>query len=224
MVGSAIGVSLMVATAVGPSTLTRPAPASPTPAEAPASAATRTFAVRDRLAQLRSWLAASGGHGIWILVWSLVGWGGTALAPFLSEHPFVLMLLAPRALFVALAVDSVALIPFVIAGTLRLAMTDASYFILGRRFSRGDTPRRPRPLANARLRVARIFVRWTDGLCRWLCNHGVKAGTVLFFRPNGKYLAVAGSYGVSARVAGWSSVSGTMLYLASFHLGVGLLL
>lgn len=179
--------------------------------------------VGARVARLRSWLAASGGHGIWILVWSLVGWGGTALAPFLTEHPFVLMLLAPRALFVALAVDSVALIPFVLAGTVRLAVTDASYFILGRRFPRDRSPLRPRPLAATRLRIARLFVRWTDAACRWLCNHGMKAGTVLFFRPNGKYLAVAGSYGVSARVAGWSSVSGTMLYLASFHLGIGLI-
>ena len=188
-----------------------------------ASTPDASLRLRDRVAKLRSWLAASGGHGVWILAWSLVGWGGTALAPFLTDHPFLLMLLAPRALFVALAVDSVALIPFVLAGTLRLAMTDASYFILGRRFPR-DRTARPSLLANARLRLARAFVRWTDGLCRWLCNHGMKAGTVLFFRPNGKYLAVAGSYGVSARVAGWSSVAGTMLYLTSFHLGLGLIL
>ena len=197
------------------------ATAVPVPALSAASA--RPPRLRARLAQLRSWLAASGGHGVWILVWSLVGWGGTALAPFLGDHPFLLMLLAPRALFVALAVDSVALVPFVLAGTARLAMTDASYFILGRRFPRDRSAQRPRLFADARLRLARIFVRWTDGMCRWLCNHGMKAGTVLFFRPNGKYLAVAGSYGVSARVAGWSSVSGTMLYLASFHLGLGLI-
>ncbi len=191
-------------------TLSEPAPVAPR-------------SVGERIGHLRGWLAASGGHGVWILIWSLVGWGGTALAPFLTDHPFVLMLLAPRALFVALAVDSVALVPFVLAGTLRLAMTDASYFILGRRFPRDRSSSGRRPRSLVRMRVARAFVRWTDALCRWLCNHGVKAGTVLFFRPNGKYLAVAGSYGVSARVAGWSSVSGTMLYLASFHLGIGLI-
>lgn len=176
----------------------------------------------DRLGAVRAWLAATGGHGAWIGLWSIVGWSGTILAPFLIDRPFLLMMLAPRALFVVLAVDSVDLVSFVLAGTLRLGMTDASYFILGRRFPRDRRGAIPRPLARVRLRFAHIAVRWTDALCRWLCNHGAKAGTVLFFRPNGKYLAVAGSYGVSARVAGWCSVIGTALYLTFFYLGLGL--
>lgn len=171
--------------------------------------------VRRRVAQTR-------GHGVWIAVWSVVGWSGTLLAPVLADRPFLVMMLAPRALFVALATDSVSLATFVVLGTLRLSATDASYFILGRRFPRGG--RRPGRIERSRGRVLSVGVRYTDRLCRWICAHGYKAGTVLFFRPNGKYLAVAGAYGVSSKVAGVASVVGTVLYLTFFHLGLGLLL
>jgi len=70
---------------------------------------------------------------LWIFAWSIVGWVGTALAPVLSGTPFLLMLLSPRAMFVALAADSVPLLPFVLLGTLRLSVTDASYYVIGRK-------------------------------------------------------------------------------------------
>lgn len=170
--------------------------------------------IRDVAGRVHGWLRATGRHGAWIGVWSVIGWGGTLLAPLLIDHPFLLMLMAPRALFVALAADSVGLMGFVVLGTLRLGVTDASYFILGRRFRRTDRSPRGR---------FRLLMRWTDVMCRWLCKDRLRAGTVLFLRPNGKYLAVAGSYGVSPWVAGLSSVFGTALYLTSFHLGLGLL-
>lgn len=183
----------------------------------------RVSDVRLRVNRARNWLRATGRHGAWIAIWSVVGWTGTLAAPVLVEnHPLLLMMLTPRALFVALAVDSVSLITFVALGTLRLSATDASYFILGRRFPRTTPVRRRR--ANGWFgRTRSLAVSWADTCCRWLCSHGIKAGTVLFFRPNGKYLAVAGAYGVSPRVAAATSVVGTMLYLAFFHLGMGLL-
>ena len=155
-------------------------------------------------------------------MWSIIGWVGTLLMPALHGTPVVLMLLAPRALFVALAADSIGILLFVLLGTLRLSATDASYFILGRRFAHVPKRAVERP-PTARRGVRSALVRVTDALCRWVCNHGVKAGAVLFVRPNGKYLAVAGAYGVSARIAGWSSVLGTALYLACVHIGIGLI-
>ena len=72
-------------------------------------------------------------HHWWIFAWSIIGWVGTALAPVLADKPFILMMLSPRALFVALAADSVSLLPFVLLGTLRLSVTDASYYVIGRK-------------------------------------------------------------------------------------------
>lgn len=186
-----------------------------------ATATAPTFG--DRLRTLRGWLAATRGHGVWILLWSIVGWTGTLLSPFLVDNPLVLMLMAPRALFVAMAVDSVNIVVFVLLGTLRLAATDASYFIIGRRFPRSHQRPSQRLRRSVLARVRAVFVRYADALCRWLCDRGIKAGAVLFLRPNGRYLAVAGAYGVSAKIAGWSSVVGTALYLASFHLGLSLI-
>jgi len=159
---------------------------------------------------------------LWIVLWSIVGWAGTLAAPVLLDHPFVLMLLAPRALFVGLAADSVNIVAFVLLGTLRLAATDASYFIVGRRFPR-LAAKMTAPNAGRFVRYRAAAARWGDRLCAWICDHAAKAAAVLFFRPNGKYLAVAGAYGVSARLAGLSSVAGTAIYLISFHLGVALL-
>lgn len=189
-----------------------------------APAAASSSVVWGRFRELRAWLAATKGHGIWIVCWSLVGWIGTLLAPALIDQPFMLMLLAPRALFVALAVDSVDFATFVLLGTLRLGVTDASYFIVGRRFPKVQQRRTDRLARSLRGRVFAVLVRISDGFCRWICDHGLKAGTVLFLRPNAKYLAIAGAYGVSPVVAGASSVSGTIVYLACFHLGIGLLL
>lgn len=179
--------------------------------------------LRVSVVGVKTRIAATRGHGLWIALWSVIGWSGTLAAPMLSDRPFLVMMLAPRALFVALATESVGLATFVVLGTLRLSATDASYFILGRRFPR-DTHRPEANRRRPRYRLLSIGVRCTDRLCRWLCAHGFKAGTVLFFRPNGKYLAVAGAYGVSSKVAAVTSVVGTILYLAFFHLGLGILL
>lgn len=160
---------------------------------------------------------------MWILTWSIVGWIGTLAAPVLAEHPFVLMMLSPRTLFAAMAVDSVNLAVFVLLGTLRLAATDASYFIVGRRYPGLGQARRERR-ASAFARIRRRITNVVDAMVRWLCGHGLKAGTVLFLRPNGKYMAVAGANGVSAAVAGCASVAGTMLYLSFLYLGVGVLI
>jgi len=195
----------------------------PLPAATTTNPTTTRVKLRSSVARTRQRVAATRGHGLWIALWSVIGWSGTLAAPVLADRPFLVMMMAPRALFVALATESVGLVTFVLLGTLRLSATDASYFILGRRFPR-DPSRPETDVRRPRRRLFAIGVRYTDRLCRWLCAHGCKAGTVLFFRPNGKYLAVAGSYGVSATVAAVTSVIGTILYLTFFHLGLGILL
>ena len=172
---------------------------------------------------MRSIISASKGHGIWIAIWSIVGWAGTALAPALADHAFVLMLLSPRALFVALASSSVSIVPFVILGTLRLSVTDASYFIIGRRIpqTRGDDAAPTTERVSRWKRTARRLAHEGDRICRWFCARPRLAGAFLFVRPNSKYLAIAAAYGINPWVAGVSAATGTATFLAAVHLGVG---
>jgi hypothetical protein len=169
----------------------------------------------------------SRGHGLWIGAWSVVGWVGTGLAPALGHHTFLLMMLSPRALFVAMAANSVPLVPFVVLGTIRLGVTDFSYFALGKRLPLGH--------ANDRFGATRVTsARWrhfvaglagrTDRLCRWLATRPGLAGAFLFFRPTGKYLALAGAYGVRGVVAAAASAGGTAVFLIAMHIGFGALL
>ncbi len=140
----------------------------------------------------------------------------TIWSPALVGHPVLLMLLAPRAAFVVLAAPHIGFVQFVAIGTARLAVTDASWFIIGKRFP----DRTVGPTALSRVRWMRWTVRITTKLCAWLCSTGLLAAVVLFFRPNGRYLGVAGAHGVTARLAGVSSVLGTVSYLVAVHLGV----
>ena len=161
-------------------------------------------------------------HGLWILAWSLVGWLGTALAPVLTGQPFLLMLLSPRALFVALASNSVPLIPFVVLGTLRLSVTDASYYLIGRKLP-GELQVGPPTHGGRVVTWIRSMARRGDRVCRWFCARPRLAGAFLFFRPNGKYLGLAGAYGVNSWVAGLSATVGTATFLAAMHIGVAAL-
>lgn len=188
---------------------------SPTAGAAPR--ATRTL---PGYARFRTIVKQSRRHGLWIAAWSVVGWVGTALAPFLTASPLILMLLSPRALFVALASDSASLVPFVLLGTLRLSVTDASYYIIGRKFPRGaDEAPSTAPVSRMRARMRRLTFE-TDRLCRWFCARPRLAAAFLFVRPNGKYLGVAGAYGVRPWVAGLSATAGTAAFLAAMHVGV----
>lgn len=171
------------------------------------------------LSRLRAVLRRSRRHGAWIVLWSGIGLVGTLLAPVLVNHPFVLMLLSPRALFVAMASDSVGLVPFVLLGTLRLSATDASYYIIGRTLPdelAGNPTSDPGPVRRAIQAVAGRG----DRICRWFCSRPRLAGAFLFVRPNGKYLGLAGAYGVNRWLAGLSATLGTATFLTAMHIGV----
>jgi len=129
------------------------------------------------------------------------------------------MMLSPRALFVALASNSVSLVPFVLLGTLRLSVTDASYYIIGRRFPQGTDEAPSTERVSTFTRRVRRIAREGDRLCRWFCARPKLAGAFLFFRPNGKYLAVAGAYKVGPLVAGISATAGTAVFLTAMHIG-----
>lgn len=188
----------------------------PTLTPTPASAQLPGFA------RLREVLRLSRRHGIWIVLWSLIGWIGTALSPALIDTPFLLMLLSPRALFVAMASDSVSIVPFVLLGTARLSVTDASYYIIGKRFPRHTIDRAAmseRPPRRWK-RALKATARRGDQLARWCCARRGIAGAFLFFRPNSKYLAIGGAYNVPSWLAGTSATLGTAVYLTAMHVGI----
>lgn len=121
------------------------------------------------------------------------------------------MALAPRALFVALAAPELDVASFVLLGTMRLGVTDPSYFLIGRRIAaRGEVPKPE----DSRFG---LFGRLVTIMCR---NHWLAAG-VLFLRPNARYLAVAGANRIPAWIAGGAAVAGTVAYLFALHAGVG---
>ena len=169
----------------------------------------------DSAPRVFGWLRATGVHGVWIGVWSVVGVTGTIAAPALLGHPVLLMLLSPRAVFVALAAKETSLVALVVLGLFRLSIADLSYFVLGRR-------------AEATLAIAAQQVRarrwWSpaafgDRCARALCRSRTAAALVLFLRPSGRYLGVAGAYGVPTRLAALASVGGTVVYLIAMHQG-----
>lgn len=164
-----------------------------------------------------SWFRSIGAHGPWIVGWASMSWLATLWSPALLAHPVLLMMLAPRAAFLMLAAPHIGLAQFVLIGTARLTVTDASWFIAGKRFPH----RTGKASFLSRFRVMRWSVHISKKLCLWICSTGLLAAAVLFFRPNGKYLGVAGANGVSSRLAGFSSVLGTVVYLVAVHVGVG---
>ncbi len=170
--------------------------------------------------QMLGWLRQTGAHGAWIGLWSVLGIGGTVASPVLLSTPAVLMFLAPRAVFVALAAPTMPLVPFVVLGLFRLSVADASYFVLG-----GRVQARVAAFAE-RCRDRRWWSPsgFADRCARWICHSRVMAGLVLFFRPSGRFCGVAAAYGVPAWLTGTATLSGTVVYLVAMHQGAQLLL
>ncbi|MEZ5279906.1 MAG: hypothetical protein R2770_05500 [Acidimicrobiales bacterium] len=105
-----------------------------------------------------------------------------------------------------------------LSGTVRLSVTDASYFVCGRRAPSAARTRLPRKTSGfARLRS------WGKRLGDLIHERPVLASAVLFARPSGRHLAIAGACGVSGLQASLSAVLGTIAYLALIHQGLALL-
>lgn len=170
--------------------------------------------------QLAGWLRQTGGHGAWIGGWSIVGFAGTVASPFLLAAPGLLMFLAPRAVFVALAAPTMPLVPFVAMGLFRLSVADGSYFVLG-----GRVQNQVAAFAE-RCRAKRWWSPsgFADRCARWICHSRLMASVVLFFRPSGRFCGVAAAYGVPAWLTGSATLAGTVTYLVAMHQGAQLLI
>lgn len=172
----------------------------------------RVSLVVDRWwSSIRSTAGHSRGHMGWIVLWTCTATVGTVLSPVLLRYPVALMAMAPRALFVAVAATQLDLASFVVLGTVRLGVTDPSYYLVGRRLGAAASDR-----TDARRRSG-LFRRLVTLMCR---SRPLAAG-VLFLRPNARYLAVAGANGIPGVVAGGAAIAGTISYLVLIHSGVG---
>ncbi len=126
---------------------------------------------------------------------------GTLAAPGLTGRPLLLVALSPRLSFLALAAPKVGLVPFLIVAGIRLCLADPFHFVLGRRHGAGALDRLPRWPWLQRLQV---FATRSVPL-------------LVFLRPNGTNLAIAGaSRGRAVHIA-MADIVGTVVYLVVVH-------
>jgi hypothetical protein len=129
---------------------------------------------------------------------------GTMAAPGLlsSGKPLLLVALSPRLSFLALAAPKVGLLPFLLVAGVRLCLADPFHFFLGRRHGAAA--------------VDRVTNRW-----RWLAA-ATRVATrsvplLVFLRPNGTNLAIAGASKHRALHIALADVVGTLAYLLVVH-------
>lgn len=128
---------------------------------------------------------------------------GTAAAPALAhDQPLVLMALSPRLAFVTLAAKNTSFVPFLVVGLIRLCLADPFHFALGRRHG-----------TRALDRLARFSVVQR---IRGLTKHGVPV--LVFLRPNGTNLAIAGASPTNRLHVALADVAGTLAYLLLIRL------
>jgi hypothetical protein len=135
-----------------------------------------------------------------LVLLSFVSMAGTLASPALRSSPLLLMALSPRLPFLALAAPEVALLPFLVVGTLRLCLADPFHFRLGRR------------LASSGGGCGRLGAR--------LAGHRLArpaSAVAVILRPNGRHLALAGAVGLRTPVVVALDLIGTVLYLAGLH-------
>jgi hypothetical protein len=137
---------------------------------------------------------------------------GTAAAPTLAhDQPLVLVALSPRLAFLTLAAGKVGFVPFLVVGMLRLCLADPFHFALGRRHGAAAVDR----VAN-RIRIPGIS---------WLRRAAERCVPVLvFLRPNGTNLAIAGASRSRRLHVALADVAGTAAYLVAIHTFGGALL
>ena len=126
---------------------------------------------------------------------------GTMAAPGLTARPLLLVALSPRLSFLALAAPKVGLVPFLVVAGIRLCLADPFHFVLGRRHGTKAIDR---------------LTRW-----RWLRKaHQIGAKSVpllVFLRPTGTNLAIAGASRNNTLHIAVADVVGTLVYLLAVH-------
>ena len=131
-----------------------------------------------------------------LAVLTVISTAGTAAAPSLSDQPLVLVALSPRLTFLTLAADKVALVPFLAVGLIRLCLADPFHFALGRRHGAGAMKRIP---------------TWLRSMA------GRSIPLLVFLRPNGTNLAIAGASPTNRLHVALADVVGTAAYLVIIH-------
>jgi hypothetical protein len=126
---------------------------------------------------------------------------GTMAAPGLTDRPLVLVALSPRLSFLALAAPKVGLLPFLVVAGLRLCVADPFHFVLGRRHGSAAVDRLTRN-------------RWLSAI-KAVATRSLPL--LVFLRPNGTNLAIAGAgKGRTLHIA-VADVVGTLVYLLLVH-------
>ena len=137
-----------------------------------------------------------------LAVLTVLSTAGTAAAPTLQHQPLVLMALSPRLAFLTLAAKDTGFVPFLVVGLVRLCLADPFHFALGRRHG-----------GKALDRLSRFRV--VDRI-RTVTRHGVPV--LVFLRPNGTNLAIAGASRTNRLHVALADVAGTLAYLLLIRL------
>ncbi len=138
-----------------------------------------------------------------LAVLTVISTAGTAAAPTLAhDQPLVLMALSPRFAFITLAARNTSFLPFLAVGLVRLCLADPFHFALGRRHG-----------GRALDRLSRFAI--VDRI-RNVAGRGVPL--LVFLRPNGTNLAIAGASQSSRLQIALADVAGTIAYLLLIRL------
>jgi hypothetical protein len=126
---------------------------------------------------------------------------GNVLAPhLLISNPLVLVMLAPRTLYLTVAAGRAPLGAFLVVGLLRLAAADPSHYLLGRLHG-------PRLTALARRTVGSGTHRMID----WALLAWQRIGLPLVaLSPSGKFILLAGASGMRHRRVAGVALGGTL--------------
>lgn len=126
---------------------------------------------------------------------------GTMAAPGLTQRPLLLVALSPRLSFLALAAPKVGLVPFLVVAGIRLCLADPFHFVLGRKHG---------------TKAIDKLIRWS-----WLRKaHDLASKSVpllVFLRPNGTNLAIAGASRNRTLHIAAADIFGTLVYLVLVH-------
>jgi hypothetical protein len=128
---------------------------------------------------------------------------GTVAAPGLAHSkPLLLVALSPRLSFLAIAAPRTGLLPFLVVAGIRLCLADPFHFVLGRKHGSH---------AIAKLANRNAVLRATHRVA----SHSIPL--LVFLRPTGTNLAIAGaSKGHAVQIAA-ADVVGTIVYLLLIH-------
>lgn len=150
---------------------------------------------------------------IFLSVLTTISWIGVALTPLLIDHPIVLVGFTPRLMFLTLAAPVTGLPMFLLVGTFRLCVADPVNFSVGRVLG---------PKVQERMQRKKRIPEWlTSRLSQTRLFRKYAMALLIFFRPNGITMNIAGANGVSGKQAAVLGFAGTVVYLVTLHTGIG---